>query len=267
VIQRVSQVKAGGAETRKQVEGGPGCEKEADEDAALKRQGGAEGEQLEEEEGEPMEGLEEERPAEMEGVQGEKSAGSQRVEERERQEKERVKKEKKDKKKKDKKKKKGQKKEGERSRSGKSPLGEGMAKNGGPDVPMKMALEIPDPLVQANVARTLRLTRGKADSKDSNFTTEDEEAKEDEDEDEEVKDKAKNGEGLRRSVPRKRKKVTDISLEGVHGPDRRRVSQRVPRALNNPRQEHRLQNLPGRRRPSWRRELGENRVTIERSRG
>jgi hypothetical protein len=122
-----------------------------------------------------MEGLEEERPAEMGGVKGEKAAESQRGEERERGEKERVKKEKKDKKKKDDKKKKGQKKEGEKSRSGKSPLGEGTVEKGGPDVAMKMALEIPDPLIQAGVARTLRLNRGKTDSKDSDSTSGDEE--------------------------------------------------------------------------------------------
>jgi hypothetical protein len=135
---------------------------------------------LEEEEGEPMEGLEEERPAEMEGVKGDKPAESQGVEERERGEKERVKKEKKDKKKKDKKKKKGQKKEGEKSGSGKSPLGEGTVKKGGPDVAMKMALEISDPLIQAGVARTLRLNRGEADSKDSDSTSGNEEEGEDE---------------------------------------------------------------------------------------
>jgi hypothetical protein len=171
---KISPVKAGGVEAGAQVEEGPGREKEVGEDAALKKQGGAEGEQLEEEEGEPMEGLEEERPARMEGVKGEKPAESQRVEERKRGEKERVKKEKKDKKKKDKKKKKGQKKEGEKSRSEKSPLGEGTVKKGGPDVAMKMALEIPDPLIQAGVARTLRLNRGKTDSKDSDSTSGDE---------------------------------------------------------------------------------------------
>jgi hypothetical protein len=168
---KISPVKAGGAEARAQVEEGPGREKEAGKDAAFNKQRGAEGEQLEEEEGEPMEGLEEERPAEMEGVKGEKPAESQRVEEREREEKERVKKGKRDKKKKDKKKKRGQKKEGEKSRSGKSPLGEGTAKKGGPNVAMKMALEIPDPLIQANVARTLRLNRGETDSKDSDSTS------------------------------------------------------------------------------------------------
>jgi hypothetical protein len=118
---------------------------------------------LEEERPVKME-VEEERPVKMEGVKGEKPAESQGGEERERGEKERVKKEKKDKKKKDKKKKKGQKKEGEKSRSGKNPLGEGTVKKGGPDVAMKMALEIPDPLIQAGVARTLRLNRGKTDS-------------------------------------------------------------------------------------------------------
>jgi hypothetical protein len=173
---KISPVKAGGTEAGVQVEEGPGRAKEAGEDAALKKQGGAEGEELEEEEEEPMEGLEEERPAEKEGVKGEKPG----VEERERGEKERVKKEKKDQKKKDKKKKKGQKKEGEKSRSGKSPLGEGTVKKGGPDVAMKMALEIPDPLIQAGVARTLRLNRGKKDSKDSDSTSGDEEEGEDE---------------------------------------------------------------------------------------
>jgi hypothetical protein len=172
---KISPAKARGAEAEVQVEEGPGPAKEAGEDAALKNQGGAEGGQLEEEEAEPMEGLEQERPAEMEGVKGEKPAESQGVEERERGERERVKKEKKDKKKKDKKKKKGQKKEGEKSGSGKSSLGEGTAKKGGPDVAMKMALEIPDPLIQAGVARTLRLNRGEVDSKDSASMTEDEE--------------------------------------------------------------------------------------------
>jgi hypothetical protein len=107
---KISPVKAGGAEAGVRVEEGPRRAKKAGEDAILKKQGEAEGEQLEEEEGEPMEGLEEERPAESEGVKGEKPAESHGVEERERGEKERVKKEKKDKKKKDKKKKKGQKK-------------------------------------------------------------------------------------------------------------------------------------------------------------
>ena len=43
-------------------------------------------------------------------------------------------------------------------------------KKGGPDVAMKMALEISDPLIQAGVARTLRLNRGETDSKDSDST-------------------------------------------------------------------------------------------------
>jgi hypothetical protein len=177
---KISPVKAGGAEAGVQVEEGPGRAKEAGEDAALKKQGGAEGKQLEEGEGEPMEGLEEERPAEMEGVKGDKPAESQGVEEWERGEKERVKWEKKDKKKKDMKKKMGQRKEGEKSGSGKSPLGEGTVKKGGPDVAMKMALEIPDPLIQAGVACTLRLNRGEADSKDNDFTSGNEEEGEDE---------------------------------------------------------------------------------------
>jgi hypothetical protein len=177
---KVSPAKARGAEAEVQVDKGTGRAKEAGEDAALKKQGGAEGGQLEEEEGEPMEGLEEERPAEMEGVKGDKPAESQGVGKRERGEKERVKKKKKDKKKKDKKKKKGQKREGEKSGSGKSPLGEGTVKKGGPDVAMKMALEISDPLIQAGVARTLRLNRGKAVSKDSDSTSGNEEEGEDE---------------------------------------------------------------------------------------
>jgi hypothetical protein len=127
---------------------------------------------LEEKEGEPMEGLEEERPAES---KGDKSAGSRGGEERERGEKEGVKKEKRDKKKK-----KGQKKEEEKSGSGKSPLGEGTVKTGGSDAAMKMALEIPDPLIQAGVAHALRLTRGKKEKKDSDSTTGDEEEEEDE---------------------------------------------------------------------------------------
>jgi hypothetical protein len=53
-------------------------------------------------------------------------------------------------------------------------------KKGGPDVAMKMALEIPDPLIQAGVARTLRLNRGETDSKDSDSTSGDEEEGEDE---------------------------------------------------------------------------------------
>jgi hypothetical protein len=40
---KISSVKARGAETRKQVEGGPGREREAGEDAALRKQGEAEG--------------------------------------------------------------------------------------------------------------------------------------------------------------------------------------------------------------------------------
>jgi hypothetical protein len=130
-----------------------GRAKDAGEDAVLKKQGGAEGGQVEEEEGEPMEGLEEERPAES---KGDKLAGSHGVDKRERGEKEKVKKEQRDKKKKDKKKKKGQKGEREKSGSKESPLGEEMARKGGPDAAMKMALEIPDPLVQAGVARALR---------------------------------------------------------------------------------------------------------------
>jgi hypothetical protein len=151
---------------------------DAGEDATPKNQGGAEGGQLEEEEGEPMEGLEEERPVES---KGDKSAGSRGGEERECGEKERVKKEKRDKKKRDKKKKKGQKKEEEKSGSGKSTrLGEGTVKTGDPDAAMKMALEIPDPLIQAGVARALRLTRGETEEKDSDSMTGDEEEGEDE---------------------------------------------------------------------------------------
>jgi hypothetical protein len=151
--------------------------KDAGEDAALKNQGGAEGRQLEEEEGEPMEGLEKERPVES---KGDKSAGSRGGEERERGEKEGVKKGKRDKKKKDKKKKKGQKKEEEKSGSRKSPLGEGTVKTGSPDAAMNMVLKIPDPLVQAEVARALRLTRGKKEEKNNDSTTGNEEEGEDE---------------------------------------------------------------------------------------
>jgi hypothetical protein len=43
-----------------------------------------------------------------------------------------------------------------------------------------MALEIPDPLIQAGVARTLCLNRGETDSKDNDSTTGDEEEGEDE---------------------------------------------------------------------------------------
>jgi hypothetical protein len=100
-------------EVEPQVDEGPGRAKDAGEDAVLKKQGGAEGGQVEEEEGAPMEGREEERPAES---KGDKSAGSHGVDKRERGEKEKVKKEKRDKKKKDKKKKKGQK--GERKSQG-----------------------------------------------------------------------------------------------------------------------------------------------------
>jgi hypothetical protein len=42
---KISPVKAGGAEAEVQVDEGPGRAKEAGEDAALKKQGGAEGEQ------------------------------------------------------------------------------------------------------------------------------------------------------------------------------------------------------------------------------
>jgi hypothetical protein len=48
---KISPVKAGGVESEVQVEEGPARAKEAGEDAALKEQGGTEGEQLEEEEG------------------------------------------------------------------------------------------------------------------------------------------------------------------------------------------------------------------------
>jgi hypothetical protein len=147
----------------------------------------------------------------MEGVKGEKPAESQRVEQREREEKERVKKEKRDKKKKDKKKKRGQKKEGEKSRSRKSPLGEGTAKKGGPDVAMKMALEIPDPLIQANVARTLRLNRGETDSKDSDSMSGDEEEGE-----------GKDRGGAKKEHAKEKESVMDMSLEGAHDRDRRR---------------------------------------------
>jgi hypothetical protein len=127
---------------------------------------------VEEEEGEPMEGLEEERPTES---KDDKSAGSHGVDQRERGEKERVKKEKRDKRKKDKKKKKSQKREGEKSGSKESLLGEETARKGGPDAAMKMALEIPNPLVQAGLARALRITRGEKEEKDSNSMTRDEE--------------------------------------------------------------------------------------------
>jgi hypothetical protein len=175
----INPVTAKGAGVEPQVDEEPGRAKDAGEDAALINQGGVEEGQLEEkQEGEPMEGLEEERPVES---KGDKPAGSRGVEEWERGEKERVKKEKSDKKKKDKKKKKGQKEEEEKSGSGKSPLGEGtVLKTGGPDVAMKMALEIPDPLIQAGVARALGLTRGETDSKDSDATMGDEEEGEDE---------------------------------------------------------------------------------------
>jgi hypothetical protein len=53
-------------------------------------------------------------------------------------------------------------------------------KTGGPDAAMKMALEIPDPLIQAGVTRALRLTRGKKEEKDSDSTTRDEKEGEDE---------------------------------------------------------------------------------------
>jgi hypothetical protein len=132
---------------------------------------------VEEEEGEPMEGLEEERPTES---KGDKLAGSHGVDKRERGEKEKVKKEKRDKKKKDKKKTKGQTGEREKSGSKESSLGEETARKGGPDAAMKMALEIPDPFVQAGVARALRIIRGEKEEKDSDSTTGDEEEGEDE---------------------------------------------------------------------------------------
>jgi hypothetical protein len=83
---KISPVKAGGAEA--------GVQRKPARKPLLKKQGGPEGEHLEEKEREPMEGLEEERPAEMEGLKEKKPAGSQRVEEQERGEKERVRKEK-----------------------------------------------------------------------------------------------------------------------------------------------------------------------------
>jgi hypothetical protein len=142
---------------------------------------------VEEEEGEPMEGLEEERPAES---KGDKLAGSQGVDKRERGEKEKVNKEKRDKKKKDEKKKKGQKGEGKKSGSKESSLGEETARKGAPDAAMKMALEIPDPLVQAGVARALRITRGKKAEKNSDSTTGDEDEGEDEEREQAKKESA-----------------------------------------------------------------------------
>jgi hypothetical protein len=149
----INPVPAKAVEVEPQVNEGPGRAKDAGEDAVLKKQGGAEGGQVEEEEGEPMEGLEEERPTESKD--DDKSAGSHGVDKRERGEKERVKKEKRDKKKKDKTKKKSWKGEGDKPGSKESSLGEETARKGGPDAAMKMALEIPDPLVQAGVARAL----------------------------------------------------------------------------------------------------------------
>jgi hypothetical protein len=181
-------VPAKAVEGEPQVDEGPGRAKDAGEDAVLEKQGGAEGGQVEEEEGEPMEGLEEERPAES---KGNKSAGSHGVDKRERGEKEKVIKEKRDKKKKDKKKKKkGQKGEREKSGSKESSLGEETARKGGPDAAMKMALEIPDPLVQAGVARALRLTRGEKEEKDNDSTTGDEEEGEDEEREQAKKESA-----------------------------------------------------------------------------
>jgi hypothetical protein len=173
----INPVPAKVVEVEPQVDEGPGRVKDAGKDAVLKKQGGAAGGQVEEEEGEPMEGLEEERPA---GSKGNKSAGSHGVDKRERGEKEKVKKEKRGMKKKDKKKKKGLKGEREKSGSKESPLGKETARKGAPDAAMKMALEISDPLVQAGVARALRLTRGKKEEKDSDSTTGDEEEGEDE---------------------------------------------------------------------------------------
>jgi hypothetical protein len=183
----VNPVLAKAVEVEPQVDEGPGRAKDANEDAILKKPGGAEGGQVEEEEGEPMEGLEEERLAES---KGDKSAGSQGVDKRERGEKEKVNKEKRDKKKKDKKKKKEQKGEREKSGSKESSLGEETARKGGPDAAMKMALEIPDPLVQAGVARALRITRGKKEEKNSNTTTGDEEEGEDEEREQAKKESA-----------------------------------------------------------------------------
>jgi hypothetical protein len=214
---KISSVKAGGAEARAQVDDGPDRDKEAGEDAALKKQGGAEGRELEEEEGEPMEGLEEERSAEVEGEKGEKPGEGEedererkKKEERERKKKERVKREKKDKKKKNKKKKRDQRKEEGQSKLGKSPLGEGLiktAKKSGPDVAMEMALKVEDPLVQANVARTLRLNRGETDSKGSDSTLEEEEGGDDKERGSAKKEHAK-----------EKEKVMGISLEEVRGP-------------------------------------------------
>jgi hypothetical protein len=183
----INPVPAKAVEVEPQVEEGPGRAKDAREDAVLKKQGEAEGGQVEEEEGETMEGLEEERPAKS---KGDKSAGIHRVDKRERGEKEKVKKEKRDKKKKDKKKKKGQKGEREKSGSKESSLGKETAKKGGPDAAMKMALEILDSLVQAGVVRALRITRGEKEEKDSDSTTADEEEGEDEEREQAKKESA-----------------------------------------------------------------------------
>jgi hypothetical protein len=168
----INPIPAKVVEVEPQVDERPGRAKDAGEDAVLKKQGGAEGGQVEEEEGEPMEGLVEERPTES---KDDKLAGSHGVDKRERGEEERVKNEKRDKKKKDKKKNKSRKGEREKTGSKESSLGKETARKGGPDAAMKMALGIPDPLVQAGVARALRITRGEKEEKDSNSTTEDEE--------------------------------------------------------------------------------------------
>jgi hypothetical protein len=65
------------------------------------------------------------------------------------------------------------------SRKGRSPLDAGFmktAKKGGSDAAMEMVLQVKDPLIQANLTRTLRVTRGEETrSSDSDSPTEDEE--------------------------------------------------------------------------------------------
>jgi hypothetical protein len=67
----------------------------------------------------------------------------------------------------------------EQPKKGRSPLDAGFiktAKKGGPDAAMEMALQVKDPLIQANLTRTLRVTRGEETrSSDSDSPTEDEE--------------------------------------------------------------------------------------------
>jgi hypothetical protein len=80
-------------------------------------------------------------------------------------------------------------------------LGKETARKGGPpDAAMKMALEIPDPLVQAGVARALRIIRGKKEEQNNNSTTGDEEEGEDEEREQAKKESAQEREKGHRHI-------------------------------------------------------------------